>query len=268
LRTRTSGATLLVVGVLLGALINSVARADAGAGSPRSAVVVHTSIATLPPGAFTTGAPKPSATATATPSPPATSVPVPTFNPQLPVTVGFGDSITYRPNSYFRQVCDDGVVVENCLNAGIPGNTTSQMLARMDTDVLSYKPAIVIVMGGTNDLKHRVRTATIVRHLDTIIDQAREAGAVTVLCTVPPRDHYGNRVLALNKAIRKYAAKNKVPLLDFYSQLGNRKGEYKSGMSVDGTHPSRRGADRMTALAEAQLPGLLHPVRRSPLYSR
>ena len=37
------------------------------------------------------------------------------------------------------------------VNRGIPGNTTAQGLARLDKDVLSLKPSLVIVELGGND---------------------------------------------------------------------------------------------------------------------
>ncbi len=214
----------------------------------------------LPPDAGETAAsPKPAAGA------PDVSGAVPVFDPTLPVTVGLGDSITIQSGSWFRQICASAVVVQNCLNAGIRGNTTAQMLARMDSDVLAHQPAIMILMGGTNDLKHRMSTKKTLRRLDTMIDQATEAGAVAVLCTIPPRNRYGKKVLALNTAIRKYAAKTDVPLLDFYGLLGTKTGIFKRGLTRDGVHPNRRAADRMAALAEERLPGLLHPIKVSPL---
>jgi lysophospholipase L1-like esterase len=227
--------------------------------------VTHTTAPTAP---GSTGAPSGSPTSSVGVPPtfaPASSPPIPggpsIFNPQQPVTVGFGDSITYNAESWFRQVCLGGVVLHNCLNAGIRGNTTTQMLARLDSDALIYRPAIVIVMGGTNDLKRKESTQTILRRLDVMIDRARAAGATTILCTVPPRDNYGKQVLELNTAIRRYATRGNVPLLDLYAPIGTRKGVYKRGLSKDGIHPNLKAADLMTAMAEQQLPGLLHPVR-------
>jgi lysophospholipase L1-like esterase len=38
------------------------------------------------------------------------------------------------------------------INAGILGNSTSDLLARINTDVLSMHPDVVILMVGTNDM--------------------------------------------------------------------------------------------------------------------
>jgi GDSL-like Lipase/Acylhydrolase family len=39
----------------------------------------------------------------------------------------------------------------NWINKGVPGNTTAQMLARFQTDVLDLHPDVVHIMGGAND---------------------------------------------------------------------------------------------------------------------
>ena len=258
MRAFISGASLVVAGILFGALIGPESHSgDDGPG--RSTSVAHTvpTTATASPAPST----KPTSPPVAAGTPSKTPGPALAFNPELPVAVGFGDSITYRPNSWFRQICARGVVLQNCLNSGISGNTTIQMLARLDSDALDYRPAIVIVMGGTNDLKQHKSTKSILYRLGLMVDQARDTGAVTVLCTIPPRDHYGKRVLSVNAAIRKYAAGSDIPLLDFYGQLGTRSGGYKRGLSQDGIHPNVQATARMTALAEERLPALLHPIK-------
>ncbi|HST82609.1 MAG TPA: GDSL-type esterase/lipase family protein [Kineosporiaceae bacterium] len=237
------------MGVLIGVAVGPEAQAG-GSGTSDSVSVAHTAPAT--PGG-STGSPSP--------TPAASPVPrvVPKFDPNLPVTVALGDSITFKPNSWFRQVCADAVL-HNCLNSGISGNTTKQMLARLNVDALNYQPRILILMGGTNDLKHHQSTKQIMRRIRTILNRARATRASVVLCTIPPRNHYGGRVRSLNTAIRKYANRSDVPLLDFYPLLGTKNGSYKRGLSLDGVHPNRRAANRMTALAERQLPALLSPL--------
>jgi lysophospholipase L1-like esterase len=260
LRGFLSGTALLVVGVLIGVLIGPDVRGPGG-GADLAAAVTHadpTSTGASSSATPTVGIP-PTLPAVAKPAVPgAPSV----FDPAQPVTIGFGDSITFNADSWFRQVCTGGVLMQNCLNAAIRGNTTTQMMARMESDVLIYQPAVVFVMGGTNDLKRHEDPQKILRRLDQMLDRARAVGATAVLCTIPPRNGgYGREVLALNSAIRRYAARGNVPLLDLYESVGTRKGTYKRGLTKDGIHPNLRASDLMTAAAEQQLPTLLHPVR-------
>ena len=57
------------------------------------------------------------------------------------------------------------------INAGVSGNTTSQGLARVDSDVLSHDPQIVIIFLGANDLGWRIPLATIRDNLQGIINR-------------------------------------------------------------------------------------------------
>jgi hypothetical protein len=242
------GAALVLAGVVIGLLIAPGVRGDSASAPTGSNQASGTAA----------GKPAPSRSSAAGKAP----VPgvVPNFDPAQPVTVALGDSITFNPDSWFRQICSGGVLLQNCMNAGIWGNTTSQMQARLDVDVLVYKPALVFVMGGTNDLKRHESAKDIVRRLDLMVEKAQAVGATTVLCTIPPRNGYGPQVLTLNTAIRHYAARNNIPLLDMYLSVGTRKGVFKPGLTKDGIHPNLRGSDLMTAAAEQQLPTLLHPV--------
>jgi lysophospholipase L1-like esterase len=243
-RTYISGATLLVAGLLIGVLVSPTVRGPAGLDQARADALPSTSAS-------------PGGKATASIAPAANPAATPPVDRSQPVVVGFGDSITYIPFSWFRQVCTAGVVLKNCANAGITGNTTTQMVARVNKDVLAYRPSLVVVMGGTNDLRKGVRATAIVRRLDIIVGQIKATGAKVVLCTIPPRVNFEQQALALNVAIRSYAAAGGVPLLDLYSSVGNAKGDYRRGLSIDGIHPTRRGEDLMTAVAVKQLPALL-----------
>lgn len=67
----------------------------------------------------------------------------------------FGDSITEGngpiPGYFALASVLSGQQLRLVRNAGIGGNTTAQMLARVQADVVAYAPAYCIVLGGTND---------------------------------------------------------------------------------------------------------------------
>jgi lysophospholipase L1-like esterase len=172
------------------------------------------------------------------------------------ITVGLGDSITFLPGSWFRRTCGSGVLL-TCQDAGIRGDTTTGMLARLDRDVLAAHPTIVTIMGGTNDLREKATAASIVGRLNQIIERVNAAGATVVLCTVPPRNRYARAALALNTAIRAYAKAHRVPVLDMYSIVGTKHGKYRAGMTTDGIHPNALAAAKMEAFAEKRLPKLI-----------
>ncbi|MFI7587850.1 GDSL-type esterase/lipase family protein [Spongisporangium articulatum] len=170
--------------------------------------------------------------------------------------VGLGDSLLVRPDSWFRRVCATGDV-GSCENAGVRGDTTSGMYTRLGVDVLERKPSAMVLMGGTNDLRDDTPADVIVGQLDEIVRGAEDHGIRVVLCTVPPRDEYREQALALNDAIRSYAAGHDLKLLDLYSVVGTSEGLYGPGLSDDGIHPNAVGSERMAKLADVELPSLL-----------
>jgi len=77
------------------------------------------------------------------------------------------------------------------INAGVAGNTSSQLLARIDKDVLSLDPDWVIVMVGTNDmLNSRKMSAysTYASNLGVIVKKLKTANAKVLLLSPPPVD--------------------------------------------------------------------------------
>jgi lysophospholipase L1-like esterase len=183
-------------------------------------------------------------------------VPPSRTNGALELTVGLGDSITWRPGSWFRRVCGAGVLA-TCRDAGIRGDSTAGMVARLDTDVLALHPDVVTVMAGTNDLLIDFDAKQTMRNLNEIVSRTRTSGAKVVLCTIPPRNRTPTEVLVLNAAIRKYADTHGVALLDLYPLLGTRAGTFRKGLTHDGVHPNATGMRKMAGYAEQKLPGLI-----------
>lgn len=67
-------------------------------------------------------------------------------------------------------------------NAGISGDTSKGGLARLERDVLAYKPHLVTIMFGMNDLV-RVPVTDFIANMTQIIQRCRAMGAEVVLCT-------------------------------------------------------------------------------------
>ena len=69
--------------------------------------------------------------------------------------VCFGDSLTARPDGYFRflekTLTPMGVVT---VNAGVSGDKTPAALTRLERDVISHAPTAVSLFFGTNDAVH------------------------------------------------------------------------------------------------------------------
>jgi acyl-CoA thioesterase-1 len=67
------------------------------------------------------------------------------------------------------------------INAGIPGDTTSTALARLDRDVLDRSPRIVLITLGGNDLKNRQDRDRAFRNLKAIITSIQDRGALVIV---------------------------------------------------------------------------------------
>ncbi|MFJ7509359.1 GDSL-type esterase/lipase family protein [Peribacillus simplex] len=141
-------------------------------------------------------------------------------------------------------------------NKGIAGNTTAQMLARFDTDVLPNNPDYLFLNSGKNDLGGN-RTAIdeqVKKDYRAIIRKAVLAGIKPIVSTVIP---YGiradgtdfsftdkNRELTLefNEWIKDFARKNAIPCVDFYSVFVDGRGWVKDEyIQTDNLHPSKKG---------------------------
>ena len=67
------------------------------------------------------------------------------------------------------------------IGAGRSGDTTARGLARVDTEVLSHNPQIVIILLGGNDFSRRIPAATIENNLQSIIDKVNDGSRMIYL---------------------------------------------------------------------------------------
>ena len=112
--------------------------------------------------------------------------------------VCFGDSLTAgvgrgEGRSYPEHLAD--LLGAPVVNAGVPGDTTSLALRRLDDAVLAEDPWLVIVALGGNDILRRVPLETTEAALDDILERILEAGAAALLIEV--RGPFGRRYAKL-----------------------------------------------------------------------
>ncbi|MCX5835156.1 MAG: GDSL-type esterase/lipase family protein [Deltaproteobacteria bacterium] len=67
------------------------------------------------------------------------------------------------------------------INAGRPGDTTVSALARLDRDVLSRSPRIVLITLGGNDLMRGMDRPQAFRNLKTIVTSIQAQGALVII---------------------------------------------------------------------------------------
>jgi len=131
-------------------------------------------------------------------------------------------------------------------NAGVSGDTTAQMLARIQTDVLAYSPDYCTLFGGVNDIVSSVPYATTIANLTTIISTLLGAGIRPILFTIPPNSGTVGtggtltRVALekINEFIRQQEKTNApVYVVDWAGAATNSDGTSIAGGTIDNVHP-------------------------------
>lgn len=139
-------------------------------------------------------------------------------------------------------------------NAGIAGNTTPQMLARLQTDVLAYAPDVVLLMCGTNDIvagQTNAQYQTWLSALEKIIVRCLQAGIEVILATPPTKNSGSAEMRHAIPWLYDLAKFYGLRLIDaFRATVDPLSGQYKTGYSDDGTHPNQTGIAAI--LAETQ----------------
>lgn len=138
----------------------------------------------------------------------------------------------------------------NYIGRGISGQTSPQLLSRFRQDVINLKPVAVLINIGTNDVAENSGTYDHDFTLGNIMSMAELAkanGIKVILSSVTPAVGYGwrpeikdaaDKIEALNKDIKAYADKNKIPYLDYFSLLSDENRALKSNYGNDGVHPN------------------------------
>jgi lysophospholipase L1-like esterase len=186
---------------------------------------------------------------------------------------GFGDSLIGAGSSdiYFAPTWFNvAVVLSNgqwqfVHQAGVSGNTTTQMLARLSTDVLQQSCSKVVIDGGTNDIAGGTAMTQIQANLQAIYLAILANGQLPIATTIPPKTGgFYAQTSTLNAWIRATAAKLNIPLVDVFAlTVDPATGDYKSGYSSDGTHFSGASLRLVAQKAVADLASVFpahHPL--------
>ena len=180
--------------------------------------------------------------------------------PGEPRVIFFGDSITdgWSLDRYFPG--------KGYINRGISGQTTSQMLVRFQQDVFSLKPAVVVILAGTNDIAGntgQISIQDIEANYSALADLAHAHGIRLIFSSVTPVHNYTPesqnlfaqrdpaKILELNAWLKNYCSANGLAYLDYFSAMVDDHGLLRKELAIDGLHPDDAGYRIMAPLAEA-----------------
>ena len=182
-----------------------------------------------------------------------------------------GDSITAlgarkAPYMGYLHLVIDGLnrsgIKASMVPAGISGHKSTQMLARVDKDVIKKKPQWMLLSCGVNDVWHGKRGVALPdykKNITEIVDKAQKAGIKVVIMTASMiREDAGNNLnttlKAYNDFLRTLAKEKKCLLADinakmqeevYSKELSCIKG---NKLTYDGVHMNGRGHMMMASV--------------------
>ena len=151
---------------------------------------------------------------------------------------------------------------------GISGQTTPQMLVRFRQDVIALKPAVVVILAGTNDIAGNTGPSTlemIEGNLASMSEIAQANGIRVVLCSVLPVFDYpwkpglepAQKIVALNTWIRDYATVRRAQYADFHGVMADARQGLPKDLAADGVHPNLAGYKIMGPIVERAIAAAL-----------
>ena len=180
----------------------------------------------------------------------------------------FGDSITQagvKPGGYIIKigelVAKDGLTDQfELIGSGIGGNKVYDLFLRMEEDVFSKTPDVVLIYVGVNDVWHKQSSGTgtdadkFEKFYAAIIKKLQKKNIKIIMCTpavIGERTDFTNQLDGdLNKysnIIRGLAQKNSIPLVDLrkafldYNIQFNKENKESGILTTDRVHLNDEG---------------------------
>jgi lysophospholipase L1-like esterase len=159
--------------------------------------------------------------------------------------VALGDSITH---GYLAGVTPypailGSMIGKNVINAGVPGNKSSDGLSRTGSLLSRHQPGYMIILLGSNDAIHDQPTETTINNLRAIAGAAQANKTIPILSTLPPMTGphaaFQGNVDSLNRDIPTLAKELGVRCVRLDSAVK------PGGLSSDGLHPNQAGQQQI-----------------------
>ena len=189
------------------------------------------------------------------------------FTVTAPVTFAvLGDSISHGGASYIpagQLSCQwetySSVPIKNLARSG---DTTQTMLDRFDNDVLPFKPKVLLIMGGINDIRGGSSSDAVIKNLEALRDKCLANDITPIFCTLtsmnPELMH--RRGIHLTDGDWREARErinfwimNTPYFIDIAPALTDEFGYLRAEFTPDGWHPALRGKKIMGETIAAYL---------------
>lgn len=187
--------------------------------------------------------------------------------------LAFGDSLTFgsglsEPDGFVPQLeawlhahgAPDAVV----LNAGVPGETTAEGLARIERTLAETRPDAVLVALGANDLLRGLSTSRMFANLDDILAVVTAEGMPALLAGLPPPPTWprGDRE-TYRDTFRTIADEHgAIYVPSFFGGMsGQGIGAVRRMMQDDGIHPNAEGVRANVAAIGPEVLDLVERAR-------
>ena len=157
----------------------------------------------------------------------------------------------------------------NAVNLGIGGNTTGDVLARLES-VVTVGPDEIVLLIGTNDLSLRHSVESLVRNIQSmLVDLRRDLpGSRMLVQSIMPRGReFADRIREANIHLRQFSATIHAQFLDLWPALALEDGELNPTFSDDRLHLNDAGYDmwlselRPALVRLRDLPPMTSPIR-------
>lgn len=185
-------------------------------------------------------------------------------------TAVIGDSIDQGATvgtSWWNETCRlSGQRMRQYVNAGVGGNTTTQMLARIQTDIIALnpRPDVCVIGGCTNDFGNDISAATTQQNYIDMVSALRTAGIRPAIRNCPSNNNAGTGqfntialrrqgVLDHNSWLQSYCASEGIHLFDVFAPTYDGSG-LSTSLSDDGTHFNSAGCHVAALYVSQRLP--------------
>jgi lysophospholipase L1-like esterase len=192
------------------------------------------------------------------------------FGDSITVTKAFWAPLSYAPKDLPPDVARPLEVVKKHMlpecwdkwRGGGYGNESGQTAAWADENVAGWlqkhNPECAVIMFGTNDVT-RSDAKSYDKQMRSVVEKCLKNGTVVILTTIPPRAGQEEKAKQFAESVRKVAADNAVPLIDYHAEVLKRRPDDWNGtlpqfkefakdvyqvptlISGDGVHPSFPG---------------------------